>query len=144
MEYPLLVEEYALVDDSGGPGKFRGGLGIRRTIQVLDHEAQFLGTLERAEIAPWGLQGGGPGGCAALVLNPGRPAERRVPSKVWGYALKPGDRIQVITPGAGGYGPALERSSEALTRDLADGKVSPARARAEYRMPLLPDELGSG
>ncbi|MFQ5521923.1 MAG: hydantoinase B/oxoprolinase family protein, partial [Candidatus Methylomirabilia bacterium] len=62
MEYPLLVEEYALVDDSGGQGKFRGGLGIRRTIQVLDHESQLLGTLERAEIPPWGLGGGKPGG----------------------------------------------------------------------------------
>ncbi|MFQ5840457.1 MAG: hydantoinase B/oxoprolinase family protein [Candidatus Methylomirabilales bacterium] len=109
MEYPLLVEEYALVDGSGGSGTFRGGLGIRRTIQVLDHEAQLLGTLERAEIPPWGLQGGGPGGCGGLVLNPGTPAEQRLASKVWGYSLKPGDRVSIITPGAGGYGLPSER-----------------------------------
>ncbi|HEV8310718.1 MAG TPA: hydantoinase B/oxoprolinase family protein [Methylomirabilota bacterium] len=106
LEYPLLVEEYALVDGSGGVGRFRGGLGLRRTIEVLGHEAQFLGTLERAEIAPWGLQGGGPGGCGALVLNPGTPGERRLPSKVWGHPLKPGDRVTIVTPGAGGYGAA--------------------------------------
>jgi len=104
MEYPLFVEEYALADDSGGPGKFRGGLGLRRTIQVLDHEAQFLGTLERADIPPWGLEGGEPGGRGALLLNPGTSGERRLPSKVWGYPLKPGDRVLIVTPGGGGYG----------------------------------------
>ncbi|MBI4608701.1 MAG: hydantoinase B/oxoprolinase family protein [Candidatus Rokubacteria bacterium] len=111
MEYPLLVEDYALVDGSGGAGKFRGGMGIRRTIQVLDHEAQLLGTLERAEMPPWGLQGGGPGGRAALVLNPATPQELRLPSKVWGYPLKPGDRVQIVTPGGGGWGPPSERGS---------------------------------
>jgi len=104
MEFPLLVAEYALVDGSGGAGRFRGGLGIRRAIELLGHEAQLLGTLERAEIPPWGLQGGGPGGRAALVLNPGTSAEKRLPSKVWGYPLKPGDRIQILTPGGGGWG----------------------------------------
>lgn len=135
VEYPLLVEEYALVDGSGGPGRFCGGLGIRRTIQVLDHEAQFLGTLERAEIPPWGLEGGGPGGCGALLLNPRTAAEQRLPSKVWGYPLKAGDRVQIITPGAGGWGPPAERDSDALRRDLADGKVSRERARTEYGVP---------
>jgi len=105
MEYPLLVEEYALVDGSGGAGRFRGGRGIRRTIQVLDHEAQLLGTLERAEIRPWGLQGGGPGGCGALILDPGTAEEKRLPSKVWGHPLNPGDRVQIITAGGGGWGP---------------------------------------
>jgi N-methylhydantoinase B len=104
MEYPLFVEEYALVDGSGGAGRFRGGLGIRRTIQVLDHEAQFLGTLERAHIPPWGLQGGGPGGCGTLVVNPGTAGAQRLPPKVWGHPLKPGDRVRIITPGGGGYG----------------------------------------
>ncbi len=104
MEYPLLVEEYALVGGSGGAGRFRGGRGLRRTIQVLDHEARFLGTRERASTAPWGLHGGGPGGRASLVLNPGTPAEQVLPSKVWGHSLAPGDRVQITTPGGGGMG----------------------------------------
>jgi N-methylhydantoinase B len=105
MEYPLLVEEYALVDGSGGAGHFRGGRGIRRTIEVLGHEATLLATLERAEIAPWGLAGGEPGGRAALTLNPGGPAETPLPSKVWGHPLAPGDRVRIVTPGGGGHGP---------------------------------------
>jgi N-methylhydantoinase B len=104
MEYPLLVEEYALADGSAGAGAHRGGLGIRRTIEVLDHEATLLGTLERADIPPWGLGGGGPGGRAALVQNAGTPAEERLPPKVWGHRLRPGDRVTIITPGGGGWG----------------------------------------
>jgi N-methylhydantoinase B len=103
-EYPLLVEEYALVEGSGGAGRFRGGRGLRRTIEVLDHEAEFLGTLERAAVAPWGLQGGGAGGRASLTLNPGTPVEQRLPDKVWGHPLRPGDRVRIVTPGAGGWG----------------------------------------
>ena len=82
-EYPLLVAEYALVEGSGGAGRHRGGLGLRRTIEVLGHEARFLGTTERARLAPWGLCGGQPGGRARLVLDPGGPDERDLPPKVW-------------------------------------------------------------
>ncbi|HEU4367166.1 MAG TPA: hydantoinase B/oxoprolinase family protein [Methylomirabilota bacterium] len=105
-EYPLLVTEYALVEDSGGAGGHRGGRGLRRTVEILGHEARFLGTTERARLAPWGLCGGGPGGRARLTLNPGGPAERPLPPKVWGYRLRSGDRVAMETPGAGGYGPA--------------------------------------
>jgi N-methylhydantoinase B len=105
-EYPLLVEETSLVEGSGGGGRFCGGRGIRRTIEVLDHEAQFFATLERAEVAPWGLEGGGTGGRAALVLNPGMAGETRLSPKLWGHVLKAGDRVQLTTPGGGGYGEA--------------------------------------
>src|SRR5262249_58033063 len=53
MEYPLLVDEYSLVEQSGGAGRWRGGMGIRRVIEVLGHEASFLGSLDRARIPPW-------------------------------------------------------------------------------------------
>jgi N-methylhydantoinase B len=105
MEYPLLVEDYALVEGSGGRGRFRGGHGLRRTIEILGHEARLLASLERAEIPPWGLQGGQPGGTAALILNPGTATEQRLPPKVWGYPLRPGDRVSIITPAGGGFGP---------------------------------------
>ena len=90
MEYPLLVDEYALVEDSGGAGRFRGGHG---------HPAHHRGARARGElsrlaragarIAPWGLLGGGPGGRGAIVLNPEGSDERALPSKVWGYRLAP-------------------------------------------------------
>lgn len=120
-EYPLLVSEYALVEGSGGAGRHRGGLGLRRTIEVLGHEARFLGTTERARLAPWGLCGGQPGGRARLVLDPGGPDERELPPKVWGYPLKPGDRVSIETPGAGGYGPPEERALAQRQEDERDG-----------------------
>ena len=104
MEYPLLVEEYGLVPESAGAGRHRGGMGLRRTIRVLGDEATFLGTLERARIAPWGLAGGEPGGRGALILNAGAPGERPLPPKLAGMRLAQGDAVTIVTPGAGGYG----------------------------------------
>jgi N-methylhydantoinase B len=124
MEYPLLVEDYALVPDSGGPGRQRGGLGLRRTIRVRAGEATFLGTLDRARIAPWGLFGGAGGGRASLVLNEGTPAERALPPKVAGMRLAEHDAVTIVTPGAGGYGPPAERDPACRARDLAEGKVA--------------------
>jgi N-methylhydantoinase B len=120
-EYPLLVTEYCLVDGSGGAGRHRGGLGLRRTIEILGSGATFLGTTERARLAPWGLCGGEPGGRARLVLNPGAPGERELPAKVWGHPLKAGDRVAIETPGAGGYGPPSERAPADRRRDQRDG-----------------------
>jgi N-methylhydantoinase B len=124
MEYPLFVEEYALVPDSGGAGRFRGGLGIRRTVRVVGHEATFLGTLERQRVAPFGLSGGAEGGRGALILNAGTSDGRDLGSKIAGLRLAPGDRVTIITPGAGGYGAAAERDPELLARDIRDGKTT--------------------
>jgi N-methylhydantoinase B len=123
MEYPLMVAEYSLAHGSGGAGRHRGGLGIRRAIEVLGHEARFLGTLDRARIAPWGLQGGKPGGRGRIVLNEGTAREREVPSKVWGFPLAPGDCISMTTPGAGGYGPPAERPSALIEEDVRNGVI---------------------
>jgi N-methylhydantoinase B len=120
-EYPLLVTEYALIEGSGGAGRHRGGLGLRRTIEVLGHEARFLGTTERAVLPPWGLGGGEPGGRARLVLDPGSPAERELPAKVWGFPLRPGQRVTIETPGAGGWGPPAERDPARRREDARDG-----------------------
>ncbi len=135
MEYPLVVDEYALVEDSGGAGAHRGGMGIRRTIEVLGHEASFLGSLDRARLAPWGLRGGKPGGRGAIVLNPGGPDEKALPSKVWGYRLAPGSRVSMLTPGAGGWGAPADRPRDKVVADVEDGIISPARAAAEYAKP---------
>src|SRR5262245_47446467 len=124
-EYPLLVTEYALIEGSGGAGRHRGGLGLRRTIEILGHDARFLGTTERARIAPWGLFGGEPGGRARLLLNPGAADERELPGKIWGYPLRAGDRVAVETPGAGGYGQARDRAPAQRHADDRDGIAAP-------------------
>jgi N-methylhydantoinase B len=124
MEYPLLVEEYALVPDSGGAGKFRGGLGLSRTIRVREGEATFLSTLNRAKFSPWGLAGGGEGGRASLVLNPGTPAALDLGGKVAGFHLRPHDTVRMVTAGAGGYGPPAGRAPARVAADLREGKRS--------------------
>ena len=66
MEYPLLVEEYGLVPDSGGAGRWRGGLGLRRVVRPLGHDCTFNGLGERFRHEPWGLAGGAAGGARAV------------------------------------------------------------------------------
>jgi N-methylhydantoinase B len=104
-EYPLLVTDYSLADESAGAGRYRGGMGITRTVEVLGHDASFLCTLERTRVPPWGLDGGDAGGRGALTLNPGAASERGLPAKVWDQALRPGERVRITTAGGGGYGP---------------------------------------
>jgi N-methylhydantoinase B len=123
LEYPLLVEEYALVAGSGGPGRHRGGLGIRRTIRVREHVARVMAHMERVRVSPWGLFGGAPGGRGRLVLDPGTEQVRELPSKVYGLYLQPGQGIILETPGGGGYGPPAERDPARTAADIAEGKA---------------------
>jgi len=99
---------------------------------VLGHEASFLGSLDRARFAPWGLGGGKSGGRGAIVLNAGRPDERALPSKVWGFRLAPGDRVSMVTPGAGGWGLPAERPVDQVLVDVEDGIISAERAATDY------------
>lgn len=124
-EYPLRVERYELIPDSGGAGRFRGGLGVRRDICILDHECSFAAHGDRHKKAPWGLFGGLSGKTGRFVVDPGRGDERVLPSaKVSGIVLEPGDTLRIETPGAGGYGPPWERAEEALRWDVLEGKVT--------------------
>lgn len=126
VEYPLLVERYELVPDSGGPGKWRGGLAIRRDIRVLDHVAAFRGSTSRRLSSPWGLFRGWDGSRAGITVD-GKPIG------AGGRALlEPGQVVSVVTAGAGGYGDPRERDRELVRRDLEDGKVSLEQAVCAY------------
>ena len=92
MEYPLLVEEYALADESGGTGRFRGGLGLRRTIEVLGHDAQFLGTLERAEIPPGASPAADPAAARPSCSTPARRPSGRSRRRSGDTRSRPGSR----------------------------------------------------
>lgn len=123
MEYPLRVLEYGFVEDSGGAGRFRGGLGIRRVVTPVGHRCEFSGVGERFVHAPWGLFGGEPGGTGQFHLQQPDGSTHRLANKVR-MPLREGESVVVETPGAGGYGPPAERAAEAVAEDERTGKFS--------------------
>ncbi len=135
MEYPLRVESYGLIEDSGGAGMHRGGLGLRRVVKPVGHEAVFSGTGERFRFAPWGLFGGKDG-------RPGR-FQRREPdgtltlldNKPAEVTLTPDQAVVMETPGAGGYGDPARRGADAIERDATSGKFSSDYLRRAYPKP---------
>ena len=130
-EYPLRVEEYSFVKDSGGAGKYRGGMGLRRVLMPVDHECVFNGAGERFRYQPWGLFGGLAGGSGRFTIWDA-DGERRLDDKPNEVEVVPGTRITVETPGAGGYGVPSERAAEALQIDQKSGKYSAAFIEQHY------------
>jgi N-methylhydantoinase B len=126
VEYPLTLLRYELVDGSGGPGRHRGGMGLRRVYRA-EHECRVRVDGTRMLSSPWGLEGGLAGGRSAIVLGGGaRPL-------VGGNGtLRVGETIEVVTAGSGGYGPPSERSAADVARDVREGAVSADVALAVY------------
>ena len=131
LEFPIRIERYEFISDSGGAGKYRGALSPRRDIRMLVDDVTFSRYADRQKFPPWGLFGGKDGLPGKLILNPDTPQEKRVPSKGI-MKLNKGDVISLRCPGAGGYGNPSERDPEALKADLRDGKVTPESARRDY------------
>jgi N-methylhydantoinase B len=127
---PLVVERFELIRDSAGPGKHRGGCGIRRDLRFLADEGKLTNLSERQRFAPYGLFGGRPGALARTVINPG-PAEQRVHGKA-SREFEYGDVISFQQSGAGGYGDPIERDPRAVLEDVLDDFVSIAAAREQY------------
>jgi N-methylhydantoinase B len=135
MEYPLRVLRYSLVTDSGGPGKFRGGMSIRKEIQALK-PLLFSAHSDRHRLPPWGLDGGYSGELGRFILDPDTDTEQRLPSKLSGVRLQTGQVLRAQTAGAGGYGLPTERDPEAVSQDYRQGKISRDQARNAYRVVL--------
>jgi N-methylhydantoinase B len=131
-EYSLLVEEYGIMQDSGGSGRTRGGLGIARQIRALQDGTIFSVRSDGHVIAAEGLAGGGPGGTAKLFKNPGRPGTQMLHSKAAHVVLAAGEAIRLETCGGGGFGPPSERAIEDLAKDLSDEVLSLEKARRDY------------
>jgi N-methylhydantoinase B len=129
--YPLRVRRYELRQDSGGAGEFRGGLGLRRDIQVRGHEARFSLLADRHQHRPYGLEGGDPGESGAAELTTADGETVRLPQKST-HELPPGATVSIRTPGAGGYGDSADRDPEAVRRDLRNEKVSAEAAMEAY------------
>jgi N-methylhydantoinase B len=137
MEYPLRVEEYSLVVDSGGAGRWRGGLGLRRVIRPVGHVCEFSGAGERFRRGPPGIFGGGAGKAGAFMLLRADGSMENLPGKLTSLILHPGDAVAVETPGAGGYGSPKERSREKLAEDLCSGKFTRRCIENHYGSDML-------
>jgi len=124
MEYPLLVESYGLIEDSGGAGRQRGGLGLRRVVRPVGHATVFNGMGERFVHRPWGIFGAEAGGTGRFVLLGANGDETALPDKPTSIVVPPEQAVVVETPGAGGYGPPAEREARLLEQDWQTGKFS--------------------
>jgi N-methylhydantoinase B len=140
-KFPLVVESYRLVPDSGGAGRHRGGLGVERVVRA--RTAITMNTqIERAHCKPWGLQGGLEGTGNDVALRLGGTWKTDFPNaKVLVAALKAGDAFRIRSGGGGGYGSPLERPAELVAEDVRQGYVSIAAAAEHYGVVIDPDTL---
>jgi N-methylhydantoinase B len=136
-EFPMRIVRFDVRTDSGGPGKFRGGLGCTREYQLLqDAAVRVRGKGDmRSKFPPWGVLGGKPARTGFYAVNGEELAEtvREAP-------LEPGDIVQVNMNAGGGYGDPLERDPELVLGDVLDGYVSIAGARDDYGVAIAPDK----
>lgn len=137
---PLVVEQFAYVPDSAGPGRYRGGVATRLDITVLGEDVVINNLSERQKFPSYGLFGGKPGELGVTRLNPGRANERVVGGKE-SFPIQYGDTVRFQLSGAGGYGDPFERDPQKVARDVKLGMVSRAGARSEYGVVI--DELGT-
>jgi N-methylhydantoinase B len=128
--YPVRIERLELIEDSGGAGRHRGGLGLRKDVTLYGDDISVTNLMERTDSRPWGLQGGEPGDRAEAILNPEGGSE---PLHGKGeYDLDSGDTVSFRVSGGGGFGEPLHRDPEAVLEDVRKGYVSPDGAREAY------------
>lgn len=127
---PIQVQRFELIADSGGAGKYRGGCGIRKDVELRTEAAVITLLSDRHKHPPYGLFGGQPGRLAETILNPDGEAVALTSKEV--RSLQRGDVVSFRLNGGGGYGDAGERESAAVEADIADGYVSPRAASDVY------------
>ena len=137
---PVLIERLELIADSAGPGKFRGGCGVRKDLRILSGATTFYNLSDRHVYPPYGLSGGKPGRLGVTWLNHGTRKARKLHSKGV-YRLAAGDLLSWQTAGAGGFGNPLLRAPEAVLRDVRNGLVSVAEAAKSYGVVIEPRRL---
>jgi N-methylhydantoinase B len=136
-DFPIRVLSYRLRENSGGPGQYRGGLGVEQVIRVMRGEATISHRGDRFTTPPWGLLGGKPGAQWRSVVVRANGDRITLSSKVV-LTLREGDELQVFSGGGGGYGDPLERDPALVLDDVLGRKVSVAIAREEYGVVLTP------
>jgi N-methylhydantoinase B len=132
-EYPCRVVRFDLVPDSGGAGRWRGGLSMRREYELLA-DAEVIRRFDKSRFPPQGLAGGKPGARSSFVVRLGGQDEFEAPGS-GRYVMKAGERFLIQTAGGGGYGDPRERDRDALARDLVEGYVTPDAVQRDYADP---------
>ena len=130
LENPVMIERYEMIQDSGGPGTYRGGLALRRDIRFFT-DVTWARYSDRQKYHPLGLFGGMQGTTGSLILNPGTEQEQKCKSKGVDE-LKAGDVLSIRLPGSGGYGPPWRRDPALVHRDLIQDKISLKSAKEDY------------
>jgi N-methylhydantoinase B len=129
--WPVLVDRYVWRPDSGGPGKFKGGLGLCKAY-TFEHGTSATLAFERSKCPPWGLFGGGPGHVGtSLVRQPGEN-QWTYYQKATGLKIKPGGQLELLSGGGGGYGAPEDRDIERVVEDVRLGYVTVEGARSDY------------
>ena len=137
--YPVRLRRYAINRDTGGPGRWRGGCGIIREIEVLAPEAMISVRIDTVENPPWGVAGGKSAGSGRAVINPGRADERVVPPISDSHVVKRGDIVRIETGGGGGWGDPFDREPARVLTDIRGGFVSREAAARDYGVIVTSD-----
>ncbi len=131
LEDPVRIHAYEFVADSGGPGRYRGGLAIRRVVELLADNAIFSLRTHRRTTPPYGLRGGLPGSTSATYLHRDGKSEL-LPAKTT-MPVRRGDIVEHITASGGGVEPPQARDPERIAHDLDEQKITPQHAATVYR-----------
>jgi N-methylhydantoinase B len=136
--YPVRVEATALREDSGGPGRWRGGLGLTRAVRILAPRTRLSVLAERAVLPPFGVCGGGAGATNRFwIRRDGRAVQPSpLPGKVSAFPVEEGDVLLMESSGGGGFGEALDREPALVVADVAEGYVTPVAAETIYGVVL--------
>ena len=132
LTFPVRLLRYSLNPDSGGPGRWRGGCGVVREIELLAPTAMLSNRAGGGGYPPWGVSGGMSGGNTRWIVNPGRADERELPPMADGTILNRGDVIRIETGGGGGWGHPFEREPHRVREDVLGGVVSRQSAERDY------------
>ena len=138
--YPVLFRRFGMHEGSGGAGLHRGGFGVHYEVEILRGEARASFVMDHGRFGPPGVQGGKDGGRNVVRIHRGRDV--LIPehlSKDQDIPLQPGDRVEVLTPGGGGYGDPLRRDAGLVSRDVSRGYYTAEQARTLFGVVLAAD-----
>ncbi|MCC7426492.1 MAG: hydantoinase B/oxoprolinase family protein [Alphaproteobacteria bacterium] len=131
-EFPLAVLAYELIPDSGGAGRFRGGLGTRRDVQVFAKDGRLVGRGLRQVAAAKGFGGGASGRVGRFEFAPGTQNTKKLEATFSDLPIEPGQVVRIETPSGAGFGSPVDRDASAVLADVRDGKVSAPEAARHY------------